>query len=72
METPYTHPTNFKNPGPGKYNHEKSKIDDIKTKILLEETVHIPFGVSEERPCNKKQARSVVPGPGTYIDISNP
>ena len=71
IDAPYTHPTNFQNPGPGKYNHEKKK-DDIKAKILLEETVHIPFGASEERACNKPHPKSNVPGPGTYIDPSNP
>lgn len=30
ITTPYTHPTNFENPGPGKYDHEKKKKDDIK------------------------------------------
>lgn len=53
IETPYTHPTNLINPGPGKYNHEKKK-DDIKTRLLVEETVHVPFGSSEERTCLKK------------------
>ncbi|MFS8160349.1 MAG: hypothetical protein ACMG6E_09115 [Candidatus Roizmanbacteria bacterium] len=43
------------NPGPGKYNHEKKK-DDIKTKILLEESVHVPFSSSVERECNRKVA----------------
>lgn len=71
MDAPYTHPTNFQNPGPGKYNHEKKK-DDIKAKILLEETVHIPFGTSEERACNKPHPKTLVPGPGTYIDPLNP
>lgn len=42
IETPYTHPTRFENPGPGKYNHEKTK-DDIRSKILQEDTVKIPF-----------------------------
>jgi len=60
------------NPGPGKYNHEKKK-DDIKTRILMEETVHVPFGSSEERGCFKKPpTKQNLPGPGTYIDIFNP
>jgi hypothetical protein len=73
IETPYTHPTHMVNPGPGKYNHEKKK-DDIKTRLLVEETVHVPFGSSEERSCMKKgsQVKHIVPGPGTYIDINNP
>lgn len=37
----------------------------------MEETVHVPFGGSDERPCNKK-VRNANPGPGTYIDINNP
>ena len=53
IETPYTHPTNFENPGPGKYNLEKKK-DDIRTKILIEETVKVPFMSGGERDCNKK------------------
>lgn len=53
MQTPFTKPTSFENPGPGKYNHEKKK-DDIKTKILMEETVHVPFNSSCERDCNRK------------------
>ena len=72
IETPYTHPTNLVNPGPGKYNHEK-KREDIKTRLLVEETVHVPFGSSEERTCMKKPIlKQPVPGPGTYIDINNP
>lgn len=72
IETPYTHPTNMLNPGPGKYNHEKKK-DDIKTRLLVEETVHVPFGSSEERGCMKKTVvKQPVPGPGAYIDINNP
>lgn len=72
IDTPYTHPTHLLNPGPGKYNHEKKK-DDIKTRILMEETVRVPFGSSEERPCLRKpMAKQPVPGPGTYIDINNP
>ena len=72
IETPYTHPTHMLNPGPGKYNHEKKK-DDIKTRLLVEDTVHVPFGSSEERACMRKNvAKQPNPGPGTYIDINNP
>lgn len=53
ITTPFNKPTSFENPGPGKYNHEKKK-DDIKTKILMEETVHVPFSSSCERDCNRK------------------
>ena len=51
IDAPYTKPTSALNPGPGKYNLEKKK-DDIKTKILLEDTVHVPFNSSVERDCN--------------------
>jgi hypothetical protein len=52
MDAPYTKPTSIKNPGPGEYNLEKKK-DDIKTKILMEEAVHVPFNSSCERECNR-------------------
>lgn len=69
-ETPYTRQTFSKVPGPGTYNHEKKK-DDVRNRILHEETVHPPFTSSDDRPCNKK-VKAPVPGPGTYIDIYNP
>lgn len=53
MQAPYTKPTNIENPGPGKYDHEKKK-NDIKTRILNEETVKVPFNISDERDCNKR------------------
>lgn len=72
MDAPYTKPTSYTNPGPGKYNLEKKK-DDIKTRILLEESVHVPFSSSVERDCNIKGLHKVqAPGPGAYIDINNP
>ena len=71
ITTPFTHPTHLENPGPGKYNHEKRK-DDIKARILTEETVHIPFGASAERDCNRKAKKHQSPGPGAYIDPNNP
>jgi hypothetical protein len=37
----------------------------------MEETVHVPFGSSNEREVNKK-FKTFGPGPGTYIDINNP
>jgi hypothetical protein len=55
ISAPYTKPSFASNPGPGKYNHEKKK-DDIKTKILLEESVHVPFSSSVERECNRRTA----------------
>lgn len=60
----------MQNPAPDTYNIDKKK-DDVKSKILMEETVHVPFGKSDERECNKK-IRNANPGPGTYIDINNP
>jgi hypothetical protein len=49
------------------------KKEDIKTKILQEEAVHVPFGTSEARECNKGlKVKNPVPGPGSYIDINNP
>ena len=61
----------MKNPGPGSYNLGKKKGDDIKSKLLIEETVHVPFGSSNGREVNKK-FKTTGPGPGTYIDINNP
>lgn len=69
-ETPYTKQTFHKNPGPGQYDHEKKK-DDVKNKIIAEETVNTAFNSSEARPCNKN-FKNPNPGPGTYIDINNP
>ena len=43
----------------------------MKNKIIAEETIHPGFSSTDERHCNKK-VRSANPGPGTYIDISNP
>lgn len=71
ITTPYTKQTFMKNPGPGTYPFEKKKGEDIKSKLLMEETVHVPFGSSDEREVNKK-FKSTGPGPGTYIDINNP
>ena len=72
MDAPYTKPTFFTNPGPGKYDVEKKK-NDIKTKILNEETAKVPFNISDERDCNKVNVKqAMLPGPGAYIDINNP
>ena len=71
MEAPFNRPQTQAYPGPGKYNIEKKK-DDVKTKILMEETVKVPFNSSDERVCNKPAIGSIAPGPGTYIDINNP
>ena len=61
----------MKNPGPGAYFPHKKKGDDIKSRLLVEETVHVPFGSMDPRDCNKHKG-SKIPGPGTYIDINNP
>jgi hypothetical protein len=71
INAPFTQATRYENPGPGKYDLEKKK-NDIKAKILQEDTVHIPFNISCERDCNKKANKIQVPGPGSYIDINNP
>jgi hypothetical protein len=54
--TPYTKPTHIHNPGPGKYNLERKK-KDLKTKVLSEDTVNIPFGTAAERECNRKSVK---------------
>ena len=71
MSAPYTKQTYLKDPGPGAYFPHKKKGDDIKSRLLVEETVHVPFGSMDPRDCNKLKG-SKVPGPGTYIDINNP
>ena len=38
---------------------------------MQEETVTVPFGASDDRPCNK-QIKAPNPGPGSYIDVNNP
>ena len=38
---------------------------------MAEEAVHAAFNSSDDRPCNKK-VKAPHPGPGTYIDITNP
>ena len=37
----------------------------------MDEAIQPPFNSSDDRPCNKK-TKAPNPGPGTYIDISNP
>lgn len=69
MSAPFTRATYSKNPGPGQYFHGKKK-EEIKQRLLQEETVKVPFGSSDERPCNK-MVKAANPGPGTYIDINN-
>ena len=58
IQAPYTKPTNIYNPGPGKYATGDKKKNDIKAKILNEETVKYPFNVSVTRDCNKPLAKS--------------
>ena len=45
--------------------------DDIRARIINQESLKVPFGISDERDCNKKDKPSN-PGPGTYIDVNNP
>lgn len=70
IETPFTKQSYHKNPGPGTYEFGKKK-DDVKNKIIAEETVQTAFNSTETRPCNRS-TKSPNPGPGTYIDINNP
>lgn len=70
ITAPFTKQSFISTPGPGQYPLQKKK-DDIKSRLLNEETVHVPFGRSDERHCNKGQ-KDFGPGPGTYIDINNP
>ena len=39
LNAPYTKQTYLRNPGPGEYPIDKKKGDDIKTRLLQEETV---------------------------------
>ena len=71
VTAPFTKQTYHRNPGPGSYFPHKKKGDDIKSRLLVEETVHVPFGSMDPRDCNKLRSTKV-PGPGTYIDINNP
>jgi len=70
LAAPFTLATFNKNPGPGAYLKSK-KQEDIKARLLQEETTVVPFGASDERPCNKI-VKAPNPGPGSYIDINNP
>ena len=70
LNAPFTKATFNKNPGPGAYLKSK-KNEDIKARLLQEETTTVPFGASDERPCNKL-IKAPNPGPGSYIDINNP
>jgi len=44
LNAPYTKQTYIRNPGPDHYQVNKKKGDDIKSRLLVEETVHVPFG----------------------------
>ena len=44
IDAPYTKQTFTVNPGPGHYPINKKKGDDIKSRLLMEEAVHISFG----------------------------
>ena len=72
MNAPFTQQTFKQTPGPGQYPITKKKGDDIKSRLLQEETTSVAFNQQEERDCNKQVKGSFNPGPGAYIDISNP
>ena len=38
----------------------------------MQEAQKVPFLIGAERECNKPQQKSLIPGPGAYIDINNP
>ena len=71
IDAPFTKQTYIQNPGPGHYPVNKKKGEDIKSKLLVEESVSVAFNQTAERECNKK-IKHPIPGPGTYIDINNP
>jgi hypothetical protein len=68
LTAPFTKQTFTKNPAPNHYFDKKRK-DDVKARLLAEETVTVPFGSRDDRPCNKP-VKAPNPGPGTYIDIN--
>jgi hypothetical protein len=68
LTAPYTKQTFTRNPAPNHY-FDKKKKDDVKARLLAEETVTVPFGSRDDRPCNKP-VKAPNPGPGTYIDIN--
>ena len=70
MTAPFTKQTFNKNPAPNHY-FSKKKQEDVKARLLAEETVTVPFGTRDDRPCNKP-VKALNPGPGNYIDIYNP
>jgi len=70
LHAPYTTQTFVKNPAPNQY-FDKKKKDDLKARLLAEETVTVHFGTKEDRPCNVP-VKAPNPGPGNYIDIYNP
>lgn len=69
ISAPYTKQTFNKNPAPNAYFDQKKK-EDVKARLLAEETVTVPFGSRDDRPCNKA-VKAPNPGPGNYIDIYN-
>jgi hypothetical protein len=66
-DAPYTRPSYTTNPGPNAYFDLKKK-DDVKARLLSDETDSVPFGSKDERPLNKL-SKNKNPGPGNYIDI---
>lgn len=66
-DAPYTRQTYATNPAPNAYFDQKKK-DDVKARLLSEESVTVPFGSKDDRPLNKP-IKDKNPGPGNYIDI---
>lgn len=72
LDAPFTKASNkVEVPGPGKYAYDKKK-SDVKAKILQEDAQHPGFHSSKGRYCLRKDMKDTKPGPGQYIDISNP
>ena len=44
LNAPFTQQTFLANPGPGQYQIDKKKGDDIKSRLIQEETVSVAFG----------------------------
>ena len=65
IRAPFTKQTNRTTPAPTAYFNSK-KQDDIRKRLLNEQTHQVPFGTSEDRPF-KKELPERAPGPGTYF-----
>jgi len=38
----------------------------------MEEAIKVPFNTGDDRDCNKLKGKEAAPGPGAYINISDP